>query len=367
MGQVFSYIWRCIRPVANEEYDALGETVRRIGPYSSIQRILLVGEGDFSFSTSLAKAFGSASNMIATSLNSQGLLTKNYSKFLTNKRELEIRGCIVIHGVDATNMIRHSLLGKLKFDRIIYNFPHTGCFGGSYTDLVKNRKLVRGFVRNAKKMMNEDGEIHITHKSSSLFRLWDLPKIGHDQGLQLIQEIKFERNMYPEYNPKYGFGGDGNFDCYPSSTYKFGLLLYGLGGGTVAHQLLHFWPTLCIHGWELDEVLVDRARQFFGLSELEKANNSSGILKIYVGDALSRMASIEGGYAGIVVDLFSDAKVLQELEKAETWFEMRDKLMPNGRIMVNCGGDVLCDESGWEKNLTIQAMCEAFGKEMVNW
>ncbi|KAH9607664.1 hypothetical protein KSS87_011633 [Heliosperma pusillum] len=95
------------RPI--KEFDALRETVRRIGPYSSIQRILLVGEG---------------------------FLTKNYSKFLTNKRELEIRGCIVIHGVDATNMIRHSLLGKLKFDRIIYNFPHTGCFGGSYTDLM---------------------------------------------------------------------------------------------------------------------------------------------------------------------------------------------------------------------------------------
>ncbi|KAH9607665.1 hypothetical protein KSS87_011634 [Heliosperma pusillum] len=111
------------------------------------------------------------------------------------------------------------------------------------------------------------------------------------------------------------------------------IAVYGLGGGTVAHQLLHFYPALCIHGWELDEVLVDRARQFFGLSELEKANTSGGILEIHVGNALSRMASIEGGYAGIVVDLFSDAKVLQELEKAETWFEMKEKLMTNG-VMV---------------------------------
>ncbi|KAL7088172.1 hypothetical protein ACP275_13G112100 [Erythranthe tilingii] len=41
--------------------------------YSSTHRILLVGEGDFSFSACLAVAFGSASNMIATSLDSQGL------------------------------------------------------------------------------------------------------------------------------------------------------------------------------------------------------------------------------------------------------------------------------------------------------
>lgn len=40
--------------------------------YSSKQRILLVGEGDFSFSLCLATHFGSARNMVATSLDSQG-------------------------------------------------------------------------------------------------------------------------------------------------------------------------------------------------------------------------------------------------------------------------------------------------------
>lgn len=45
---------------------------KKIVHYSSSQKILLVGEGDFSFATCLAKAFGSASNMVATSLNSRG-------------------------------------------------------------------------------------------------------------------------------------------------------------------------------------------------------------------------------------------------------------------------------------------------------
>lgn len=38
--------------------------------YSSYHEILLVGEGDFSFSLSLAMSFGSASNIVATSLDS---------------------------------------------------------------------------------------------------------------------------------------------------------------------------------------------------------------------------------------------------------------------------------------------------------
>lgn len=43
-----------------------------ISHYSNQQRILLVGEGDFSFASSLATAFGDATNIVATSLDSEG-------------------------------------------------------------------------------------------------------------------------------------------------------------------------------------------------------------------------------------------------------------------------------------------------------
>ncbi|BFG28683.1 hypothetical protein CerSpe_149570 [Prunus speciosa] len=40
--------------------------------YSSSQKILLVSEGNFSFAACLAKEFGSAVNMVATSFDSKG-------------------------------------------------------------------------------------------------------------------------------------------------------------------------------------------------------------------------------------------------------------------------------------------------------
>ncbi|KAB1217254.1 hypothetical protein CJ030_MR4G021067 [Morella rubra] len=46
---------------------------RWIQHYCSSHQILLVGEGDFSFAASLARKFGDAVNMIATSLDSKGI------------------------------------------------------------------------------------------------------------------------------------------------------------------------------------------------------------------------------------------------------------------------------------------------------
>jgi hypothetical protein len=48
------------------------EKEKWITHYSSHQKILLVGEGDFSFAACLGKAFGSAASMVATSLDSKG-------------------------------------------------------------------------------------------------------------------------------------------------------------------------------------------------------------------------------------------------------------------------------------------------------
>jgi len=61
-------------PAINRSNYLLGRpfTKRSIKHYSNSHQILLVGEGDFSFSLALANAFGSAENMVPTSLDSRG-------------------------------------------------------------------------------------------------------------------------------------------------------------------------------------------------------------------------------------------------------------------------------------------------------
>ncbi|XP_009368589.2 uncharacterized protein LOC103958090 isoform X2 [Pyrus x bretschneideri] len=170
------------------------------------------------------------------------------------------------------------------------------------------------------------------------------------------------------------------FASLPAIVPKGPIAILGLGGGTAAHLMLDLWPSLQLEGWEIDQILIDKAREYLGLSYLEKHTQAGGILNIHIGDALSPSVNIPGGYAGIVVDLFSDGNVLSQLQEVTTWLEIKNKLMPNGRLMVNCGGideasdvrkeaahpkHISTDES-WLQNSTIKALSKAFPGQ-VSW
>ncbi|EPS59636.1 hypothetical protein M569_15168, partial [Genlisea aurea] len=135
------------------------------------------------------------------------------------------------------------------------------------------------------------------------------------------------------------------------------IAIFGLGGGTAAHLMLDLWPSLQLEGWEIDEILIDKSREYFGLSSLEQPSSSGGVLNIHIGDVFSpEHSAVSGGYAGIIVDLFVEGRVLPQLEQAATWMELQSKLMPNGRVMVNCGGG----GEGGVPPPVIGTMCDAF-------
>ncbi|KAK9286673.1 hypothetical protein L1049_015074 [Liquidambar formosana] len=164
------------------------------------------------------------------------------------------------------------------------------------------------------------------------------------------------------------------FASLPAIVPKGPIAIFGLGGGTAAHLMLDLWPSLQLEGWEIDEILIDKAREHLGLSDLEKITQAGGVLNVRVGDALSALANVPGGYAGIVIDLFSEGKVLSQLQEAATWLELKDRLMPNGRLIVNCGGafDGIVHSTTssidgiWVQNSTIKALWGAFPGQL-NW
>ncbi|KAK7301871.1 hypothetical protein RJT34_12747 [Clitoria ternatea] len=207
------------------EQDEEEECAKWVTHYCSDHQILLVGEGDFSFSLSLANSFGAADNIVATSLDSYDDVTKKYKHAKSNIDDLQKLGARLLHEVDATKMKLHSDLKMRRFDRVIFNFPHAG-FHGKENDmlLIKMHKdLVLGFFKNATHMLRANGEIHVSHKTTGPFRNWNIEKLATQNLLTLIECADFNKEDYPGYNNKRGDGYrcDQPFPLGKCSTFKF--------------------------------------------------------------------------------------------------------------------------------------------------
>ncbi|KAL8148767.1 heavy metal-associated isoprenylated plant protein 41-like [Apium graveolens] len=193
--------------------------------YSSLHQILLVGEGDFSFSACLAKSFGSASNIVASSLNSYDDVIKSYKNGESNLSFLDKLGASHLHEVDATEMKFHSDLRMRKFDRIIFNFPHAGFFGKEDNSLLigMHKSLLDGFFRNASGMLRQNGEVHVTHKTSIPYCHWNLEELASRNALRLVECVAFKKEDYPGYENKRGSGSncDKQFLLGECCTFRF--------------------------------------------------------------------------------------------------------------------------------------------------
>ncbi|XBI81919.1 hypothetical protein VPH35_090722 [Triticum aestivum] len=199
---------------------AKGE-VKWLKHYSLAQSILVVGDGDFSFSRSLATAFGSGENLVATSLDSYGYLRIMYSHAESNVTSLKKMGATVLHDVDATEM-KNALN---RFDRIVFNFPHAGFTGRETTSNMVNshKKLVMACFRSASSLLRPDGEIHVTHRTGHPYYRWEIEQLASESALVMFEKDFFWKYDYPGYNQKRGSGlrCDKDFPIDGSCTFKF--------------------------------------------------------------------------------------------------------------------------------------------------
>ncbi|KAG5235949.1 heavy metal-associated isoprenylated plant protein [Salix suchowensis] len=193
--------------------------------YSSKHQILLVGEGDFSFSWCLARSFGSGSKIVASSLDSYDDVIQKYKNAKSNLESLKELGASTLHGVDATKMKHHLPLRMQKFDRIIFNFPHAGFYLKEDNNIMidMHKELVENFFENANDMLQANGEIHVTHKTSPPFCHWNILELARRNYLGFIGRDDFKIEDYPGYRNKRGEGDrcDMHFPLGECGTFKF--------------------------------------------------------------------------------------------------------------------------------------------------
>lgn len=107
-------------------------------PFNPTDRVLLVGEGDFSFAHSLYNHHN-CSSLVATCYDTIVSLTEKYPQAARHIRELEAAArdddtadVEVLYGIDATKLGKGGMASggkavkKGAFDKVAFNFPHVG-------------------------------------------------------------------------------------------------------------------------------------------------------------------------------------------------------------------------------------------------
>ena len=175
--------------------------------FIGVGKVLVIGDGDFSFSLALARL--GCSPLYATSYESEEALCARYKNAARNIQELLSVGCIVLHNVDATCLHKcsHAQLqdNRRTFARIVFNFPHVG----GKSDINRNRKLLGNFFRCTRAFLAPDGEVHVSLASGQGGTSFDQPRIKGNtwqivekaahSGFLLVNVTPCDYSLFTEY------------------------------------------------------------------------------------------------------------------------------------------------------------------------
>lgn len=162
--------------------------------YQDWHRILIVGDGDFSFALAFCQKYKCSRRLVATSYDSKSELLEKYTTARSNlaglRNTLNVR---VQHGVDATKL--HTYFSPSSFDRVLFNFPHTGM-----QRVHLNRSLMEGFFKSAKYILRPTGQIHLTIKSGPPYTEWGIKESAAEFGTPFVASVPFRPTMFPGYH-----------------------------------------------------------------------------------------------------------------------------------------------------------------------
>ncbi|RCK64576.1 hypothetical protein Cantr_00275 [Candida viswanathii] len=200
-------------------------------PFNGHERVLLIGEGDFSFARSLIlQNFLIPENLIATSFDTHETLLEKYPDVEETLTELAELGVRVMHGVDATNLpvtLKLTMNSRQKkqnkkvklfengesLDYVMFNFPHTGRgIKDQDRNIRDHQNLILLFFKNCKlvfELVNSEdllgykktmGKIIISLFEGEPYHSWGIKILGKSEGYKVERSGRFEWGMFPEYH-----------------------------------------------------------------------------------------------------------------------------------------------------------------------
>ncbi|KAK3670480.1 hypothetical protein LTR78_009584 [Recurvomyces mirabilis] len=155
-------------------------------PFHAEDRILLIGEGDFSFAKSIVEHHG-CYEVTATCFDSPEVLFSKYDpQAKQHVQYLEDESQTVLYNVDATKLDQNKQLRNgSQYDAILFNFPH---------------ELLVKFFKSTSSLLAEGGKIVVTLFEGEPYSLWNVRDLARHAELEVQRTFKFVAEAYPGYS-----------------------------------------------------------------------------------------------------------------------------------------------------------------------
>ncbi|EPS39296.1 hypothetical protein H072_6947 [Dactylellina haptotyla CBS 200.50] len=210
------------------------QNAKPIVPFSPTSTLLLVGEGDFSFTNSLLTTpHISPATILTTSTNeSEQSTTEKYPHSAETIQSVRDNGHRLFFNVDVTKKYPKGIKSKL-YDAIIFNFPHVGGLSTHVDRQIRaNQELLLAFMKNSIPLLAAEGTVVITLFEGVPYSQWNLRDLAKSCGLECLSSFKFDGGMYAGYKHMRTIGardreGDWKGEERGARTYIFGII----GGG----------------------------------------------------------------------------------------------------------------------------------------
>ncbi|KAH8929517.1 hypothetical protein BT69DRAFT_1256176 [Atractiella rhizophila] len=172
-------------------------------PFAQGESVLLVGEGDFTFTLALLSHLSSTSatdtnedgadegdpRILATTFDSLAILKEKYPTVEETVKSIEERGGKCVFGVDATKLEKYKeVKRKGGWDKIVFNFPHSGSSIADQDRNVRtNQSLILLFLRSGHPLLRP---ISSTSPSSRTLRRTPTPDSDVEPSLSPVSPAR---------------------------------------------------------------------------------------------------------------------------------------------------------------------------------